>query len=225
MSKVIKIVDRYTGEVILDREIDGDFQMQFTQNSDSGKIHRIGLIDNGKFGDKHWIKNYYFRPMAQRLIEKFDEISHIHINRILFLENTAWTPAKGGSAKKTWIARIGKANQWLQDTWGYMYVMELKGYYMEKMSKEQVIATVYHELRHIDSDGEIKSHDIEDWDNMVATLGKNWAETKYQIINLLDDEFPGWNELGRIGRQLSIFESNENVVSINRASKVVNGDE
>lgn len=99
MSKVIKIVDRYTGEVILDREIDGDFQMQFTQNSDSGKIHRVGLIDNGKFGDKHWIKNYYFRPMSQRLIEKFDELYHINPQRILFLENTEWTPAKGSNTE------------------------------------------------------------------------------------------------------------------------------
>ncbi len=92
------------------------------------------------------------------------------------------------------------------------------------MSKEQVIATVYHELRHIDTDGDIKPHDVEDWDNMVATLGKNWAETKSSIINLLDDEFPGWNELRKAGQQINIFEAAENVISINRASKVVNGE-
>lgn len=223
MSKIIKILNLYTGEVILDREIDGDFQLQFTQNTDSGQIHRIGMIDNGRFGDKHWIKNYYFRPIAQKLVDKFDEIKHIHPQRILFLENTAWSPGKG-STKKTWIARICKANQWLMETWGYHYIMELKSFFMEKMSKEQVIATVYHELRHIDTDGDIKPHDVEDWDNMVATLGKNWAETKSSIINLLDDEFPGWNELRKAGQQINIFEAAENVISINRASKVVNGE-
>jgi hypothetical protein len=56
MNKVVKIVDKFSGEVLLDQEFDGDFQLQFTQNTDDGKIHRAGLIDNGQFGDKHWIK-------------------------------------------------------------------------------------------------------------------------------------------------------------------------
>ncbi|WP_243109298.1 MULTISPECIES: putative metallopeptidase [unclassified Dehalobacter] len=132
-------------------------------------------------------------------------------------------PIGGGIAKKTWVARIGKANRYLEDTWGYGYVMELKQFYLEKMSKDQLIATIYHELRHIDTDGDIKPHDIEDWDNMVATLGKNWVGTKADIINILDDEFPGWNELRRVGQQISIFDALDNVVSINKASKSVNG--
>ncbi|TCX51962.1 hypothetical protein C1I38_08170 [Dehalobacter sp. 12DCB1] len=102
-------------------------------------------------------------------------------------------------------------------------MMELKQFYLEKMSKDQLIATIYHELRHIDTDGDIKPHDIEDWDNMVATLGKNWVGTKADIINILDDEFPGWNELRRVGQQISIFDALDNVVSINKASKSVNG--
>ncbi|MBZ4647694.1 MAG: hypothetical protein JG777_3183, partial [Clostridia bacterium] len=40
----------------------------------------------------------------------------------------------------------------------------------------------------------------------------------------LDDEFPGWNELRKAGQQINIFETAENVISINRASKVVNGE-
>jgi hypothetical protein len=99
--------------------------------------------------------------------------------------------------------------------------MEIKQFYMEKMSKEQLIATIYHELRHIDTDGEIKPHDIEDWDNMVATLGKNWVGTKADIINILDDEFPGWNELSRVGQQIEHIRRPDNVVSINKASKSV----
>ncbi len=223
MIKVMKIVDRYTGEIMLSQEFDGDFQFQFTSNPDSGKIHTIGLIDNGKFGDKWWIKNYQLRPIAEKLVRKFEELKHIVPTRILFLENIVWTPS-GPVPKKNWVARIGKASQWLQDTWGYGYVLEIKQYYMEQMSKEQLIATIYHELRHIDIDGLIKPHDIEDWDNMVATLGTNWVTTKAEIINILDDEFPGWNELRRTGQQRSIFDAPDNVVSINKASKAMNGE-
>ncbi|TCX51963.1 MULTISPECIES: hypothetical protein [unclassified Dehalobacter] len=100
MNKVVKIVDKYSGEVLLDQEFDGDFQLQFTQNTDDGKIHRIGLIDNGQFGEKHWIKNYQFRPIAQKLVKKFEEIKHVMPSRILFLENISWTPSGGASLKR-----------------------------------------------------------------------------------------------------------------------------
>jgi hypothetical protein len=45
-----------------------------------------------------------------------------------------------------------------------------------------VIGVVYHELRHIDVDGALLKHDIEDWSDMVRTLGENWATSKANII-------------------------------------------
>lgn len=218
--KTIKVFEK--DNIIFEKEIGGEFQIQFTE-PDRARIKRIGFIDNAEFGDKHVIKNYLYRPIAQALIEKFEEISHISVNSILFLENTEWIPGKSTS-KKVWIARICKANKYMEETWGYHYIMELKNYYTEKMSREQVIATIYHELRHIDKDYVIKPHDIEDWDNMVATLGKGWAKTKSQIDDLLAIDFPGWDEIGKTGKQASIFE-NVNVIPIGRASKAVNQDE
>jgi len=53
------------------------------------------------------------------------------------------------------------------------------------MSREQVYALIYHELRHIDTDGSIKGHDIEDWTNMIEKLGVDWGSTRAGIPNLL----------------------------------------
>lgn len=221
--KQIRIVDSSTGELVLDKEIGGDFQLQWTERTDGGNIHRIGRIENGKFDEKHWIKSYYYRPIATKLIQKFEELNHIRPHSILFLENTVWEPSKT-STKKTWIARISKANTYLQQTWGYDFVLETREYFMNNMSREQIIATIYHELMHIDRDYELKPHDIEDWEWMVATLGKDWAETKSQIMNLLDEEFPGWNTLRRSDNQITIFDT-DNVIPITRASKVVNSND
>ncbi len=94
--------------------------------------------------------------------------------------------------------------------------MEMKNYYTSRMSAEQVVALVYHELRHIDEDGDLVKHDIEDWDSMVATLGKDWNSTKAEILDLLDDEFPGWDSLRRSGKQISMFDTTSNVVPIHK---------
>ncbi|TCO79156.1 hypothetical protein [Marinisporobacter balticus] len=53
-------------------------------------------------GDKHWIKNYQYRPTVLRLVEKFDELNHIDPYKILFIEDMEWEP---GTAKNPWIAK------------------------------------------------------------------------------------------------------------------------
>ena len=77
-------------------------------------------------------------------------------------------------------------------------------HYIERMSQEQIIALIYHELRHIGPDGDLRDHDIEDWDNMVATLGKDWNSTKAEVKDLLSDDFI-WRSLEPTGKQLNLF--------------------
>ena len=71
------------------------------------------------------------------------------------------------------------------------------------MAKEQIVALVYHELRHVDPDGNMKHHDVEDWVEMVDKLGPNWADTKARIPNLLDMDI-NWDN---IKSQPNLFES------------------
>ncbi|WFD09756.1 putative metallopeptidase [Tepidibacter hydrothermalis] len=203
MKRKLIIFDEDSGEEIEKIEFSGGYNISVANLYDSGKIRFIRKLDNGKFGDKHWIKNYLYGPLAKRLIEKFDEIRHIKSEKILFIEDTEWEP---GISKQPWIARIKKANKELESITGYEYVMEIRGYYTDKMSKSQVIALIYHELRHIHQDGTLIKHNIEDWSNMVATLGKDWATTMEAIENILDDDFIGWDDLRKAGRQISMFE-------------------
>lgn len=93
----------------------------------------------------------------------------------------------------------------LTDTWGYSFIIEVRDYFSRDMSREQIIALVYHEMRHIGEEGDLLHHDLEDWSNLVATFGFNWAGADRNIADLLDDDFAGFKELG-IGRQLTIYE-------------------
>lgn len=200
--KKLTIVEGSSGEIIEDIEFSGGYNIQYASNEDSGRIQKVTRLDNAKFDEKHWIKNLIYRPICWKLVSKFEELKYIKPDKILFLEDINWTPTGG---KKSWIARIKATNKELYSVTGYEYIIETREYYTEKMSKEQIVALMYHELRHIDSDGTLKDHDVEDWSNMVATLGKNWAETETNIADILDDEFL-WDELRKDGRQVSIYD-------------------
>ncbi len=210
--KNIRIYDTETLEIEFDTDLaDGTFQLNYIENTDYGNLKRVGRISNGRFGDKHWIKNYIFEPIAHRLVEKFEELKHVEPSQILFLENTSWTPGKRSSNKRETIAKISILNAQMQAALGYKYMIEIKGYYVEHLSKEQIVAVIYHELRHIGPEGDLLQHEIEDWDNMVATLGKDWMSLGNSIVDLLDDEFDGWYELRRTFQQVTLFDQDSNV--------------
>lgn len=137
-----------------------------------------------------YVINDEYRPLANNLIRKYETLKHIPVGSILFLENT---DSKGKNKNKVKYAQINKMpDKWQQIikqlTGRYFgYYMEIYKRNTEKMSREQVIAAIYHELRHIGRDGEIIHHDIEDWADMYYHLGHDWATTKRVIPNLLDE--------------------------------------
>ncbi|MTI82612.1 MAG: hypothetical protein FH756_01675 [Firmicutes bacterium] len=155
---------------------------------------RLVVVD--EWTGKHVINEAY-RPIAQALVERYPELGHIAVKDILFVDDMEST---GKHKDKYKFAQISKVpEKWHQIIYqmtgkSFGFMMEFFKRNIESTSREQVIALVYHELRHIDIDGELKSHDIEDWANMHYKLGFNWAETKRRIPNLLDDEF-NWDEI------------------------------
>ena len=134
--------------------------------------------------------NESYRPIAAALIKKYPELNHIAADSILFVEDTESLKKNKG---QTVFAQIGtipeKWSDIVYQTSGqpFEYLLEIFKINTAMMSREQIIALVYHELRHIGTDGSIKGHDIEDWTNMVEKLGLDWANTKGSIPNLLSD--------------------------------------
>lgn len=202
--KKLQVVNQDTGEVLEDIEFTGGYHIIYTNTTDAGHLKHIRKLDNAKFGDNHWIKNYIYRPIAERLIEKFPELKHINPRSILFIEDMDWEKPNSERPKKHWMARISKANKQFAAATGYSYILETRNYFIERMSRAQIIALIYHELRHIDTYGDLQPHDIEDWDNMIATLGKDWDTTKEEIQNLIEDDII-WKELESRTKQLDVF--------------------
>jgi predicted metallopeptidase len=204
MKKELKIINVDTGEVLEEFKFDGGYNIVFTSLSDGGILRRVKKLDNAKFGDKHWIKNYIYRPIAEKLVGKYAEIGHVRPKNILFIEDMEWKKPNSLKPKSYWQARISMATKQFEAITGYDYILETRNYFIERMSREQIVALIYHELRHIDQYGDLQDHDIEDWDNMVATLGKDWAKTKSEIADLIEDDV-FWRNLEPVAKQLDIF--------------------
>ena len=147
------------------------------------------IIQVDSFTGKYFINEVY-RPVAEALVKKYKEIGHVVINNILFVEDTEGTKKKNG---KTVYAQIGLIPEKWDDIIYQMtgkrfgYMMEIFKINIAMMSREQVYALIYHELRHIDTDGSIKGHDIEDWTNMIEKLGADWGSTRGSIPNILEE--------------------------------------
>lgn len=153
------------------------------------------IIAVEEFTGKYKINESY-RPIAEALKAKFEELKYVPVNSILFVEIDEDKRKKNNS---TVYAQIGKVpSKWsdiiYQVTGKYFdYMLEIFKENIYHMSREQIVALIYHELRHIQlvatKEGpkvDIVSHDVEDWLNMVEKLGLNWADTKSQVPNLLD---------------------------------------
>ena len=142
------------------------------------------------FYGKHFINEAY-RPIAEALVKKYDELKHIVVKNILFIEDTESKKKKNGTITFAQIGLIpDKWDEIIYQMTGrhFYYMLEVFKMNTIDMSREQIIALIYHELRHIGTDGEMVSHDIEEWANMVAKLGVNWNSTKTSIPDLLDND-------------------------------------
>ncbi|MGL5676825.1 MAG: putative metallopeptidase [Cellulosilyticaceae bacterium] len=201
--KRILVEDQKTGDILTDVTFSGQYNITYTDDYDGGKMRMIKTIENGKYGDNHWIKNMWYKPIALRLADKFRELKHVPINRILFIEDINYEDT--GKAKDPWMARCKKANKDFMEMTGYEYIIETRSWYIERMQPEQVAALIYHELMHIDTDGNLRKHSIEDWGHLVASLGHDWATTKATIKDILDESFEGWSSMPTVATQLTLF--------------------
>lgn len=144
--------------------------------------------------------NESYRPIAEELQRKFKELKYVPVQSILFVDNTEQKKITAGRIVYAEISKIpSKWQQILEQTTGYYFSYLLTVYRenTENMSRAQIVALIYHELRHLQlrSNGiTIVGHDIEDWQEMYSKLGHNWATTLGDIPNLLSDSV-NWEKI------------------------------
>lgn len=154
-----------------------------------------------------WTGKYFinesYRPIAEKLVAKYPELKYAPVKNILFVENTE---DKRKDKHKVVYAKISKIpGRWeeiiMQITGKqFAYMLEIFRENVIGMSREQIVALMYHELRHIqivtdEGKVDIVGHEISDWANMIEKLGPDWATTMANIPNLLSDGITNWEDI------------------------------
>lgn len=182
----IRIVDKVTGEV-KDIECNG-FNLQYITSNGNGRIQRVTKLNNGKYGEKYWIKNYIYQPIAlkikQNLMKQITDLSCVNVEKILFIEDTNYVAGEINN-NNDWVMRIKKAPSQLTEYTGYLFIIESREFWMERCSNEQVVAHIYSCLRQID-DTSLREPDVKGWKEVLGTLGYGWEKTLSPIPNLID---------------------------------------
>lgn len=142
------------------------------------------------------ICNSRIRPLADRLIIKFEELRHIESSKILFVVNNK----SAGSRSSVVLARTSRVSEKWRDilyqlgACTYFYVVEFYAKTTACLDENQMTALTYRELRRIGPEGQIVQPDIHDWWQILMGLGRNWFYPDSTCPNLLD---PGidWKKL------------------------------
>lgn len=202
----IKIIDDRTGNV---KEIEcSGFNLQYVQSTGNGIIQNIRELNNGKYDSRHWIKNEFYAPLAQKIKDKFKEkvpeFTNININKILFIEDTDYM---GDELKRDDdVMWIKKAPKQLTILTGYEFIIESREFWTERISKEQIIALIYSCLKQIDGD-KLRTPDVKGWKEIIGTMGYGWETTMSPIPNILEGfDDSDFSMLKKADRQVSIFD-------------------
>ncbi|MBB6696263.1 putative metallopeptidase [Clostridium algidicarnis] len=182
----IRIFDENTGEV---KDIDCvGYNLQYAESTGDGRIQKIRELNNGKYGLKHWIKNDFYKPLAQKIKDKYREdipgLSLVNLDRILWIEDMDYV---GDEVKRDddvmWIKKVPKQ---LTELTGYQFIVESREFWMSRISNEQIVAHIYSCLRQIENGDKLITPDLIGWKEVIGNLGLGWQTTMTPIPNLLD---------------------------------------
>jgi predicted metallopeptidase len=155
-------------------------------------------------GDKYKI-NEIWRSVAEALCDKYPELGHIDVDEIIFLDNIK---GKGKSRGRLIYAQTGLVSERWQEViyqmtgQAFSFFIEFFKENTQHLSREQMIVLLYHELRHIDEEGQLVAHHIEEWVEVLEGVGHGWSFAGKTIPDLLDVDVDWESLIGSRTRKL-----------------------
>lgn len=165
-------------------------------------INKLVVVD--EYGGEYFINEAY-RPIAEQLKRKFSaELQAAPINNILFVDRQETKLQRNGRTVCAQISSI--PTRWQELIYQFTgkqfaFMIELFRFNITHMTREQIVALLYHELRHIQlvvnkgsTSVKLVGHHVEDWTEMIEKLGVDWNDCSRSIPDLLDDSITRWDD-------------------------------
>lgn len=131
--------------------------------------------------DHEFIPDAEMRKIAERVVRAYPEVfGHVNLARVAFMWETTGEEAKCGRDR---VAAGGcfKVKSIFRDLLSqhggrYDFIIAFFSSECEGKSLEWRQLLMYHELRHIDEDGKIYEHEIEDFVDVLEMGGIRWTD-------------------------------------------------
>lgn len=182
----IRIIDDRTGEI---KDIDCiGYNLQYVESNGNGQVQKVRALNNGKYDSKRWIKNEFYKPIAEKIKDKYKEVipdfTLINLDKILFIEDIDYVGDEMN--RNDDVMWIKKAPRQLTELTGYKFIIESREFWMSRISNEQVVAHIYSVLKQIEGGDKLREPDLRGWKEVIGNLGLGWETTLSPIPNLLD---------------------------------------
>lgn len=166
-----------------------------------------------RYSDKFVIRQEYQERAVQLVREYFERLMYVDPHRIAFAVDENWKlkeSATPNSKVKVDITRQGKLFA-LGDS--FDFVIQIKGYYLERWSNAQINAAIMSQLLRINnSDGKILEYQDDVANPLVATFGAGYLEPGTVIPDLLQ-EHVHIREFRRADGQMTVWDIEQNGVA------------
>lgn len=146
-----------------------------------------------KFDDKHIIRQDYLQRVRELADRYSQHLCHLILyrieNEIVFIVDEAWEPSENASKNSAWKIDIVKAPYWLRAITGYVFMVKMRGYWLEKWSDAQINAAIMSQLLRINPTEDSVLKYTEDHNSrMIATFGAGYLEPNTVIPDLLKED-------------------------------------
>lgn len=102
--------------------------------------------------------------------------------------------------------RIKKTPAQLIEYTGYKFIVESRGFWMERISNEQVVTHIYSVMRQIDGD-KLREPDLKGWKEVIGNLGYGWETALSPITNIMEGfDTEDFAMLKKADKQISLFD-------------------
>lgn len=138
-----------------------------------------------------------FKPLADELTKKYDELRHIDPDTILFIMNHK---AAGKNKKRIKLASTSKVPpKWQEIIYQagglpFHFMIEFYEKSVSCLDTNQMTALIYRELRRISINGDIVAPDVHEWYQLLQGLGRHWFYPDATCPDLLADDVD-WKKL------------------------------
>lgn len=128
-----------------------------------------------------WTESMKLRELAARVIAARDEVAHVEVDQVLFLEEYETKPRALARCYRFKDHPIGL---YCERPWGIVFYMANCDY----MSEEQLALLMFHELLHIPALGDkLVHHNVQDFREVLG-LDLDWAQPGQEVPNIIEGD-------------------------------------